>query len=352
MAETLPSPPATPTPTPGTFADSDPDSNTPATTAATTQADLVAQLDDLLASYLNLLDTYTNLRSALSKDLSSGFFSLAQANRAADSTLGTGRRYGEEGYDARMKALRRVRVRASRPENGAEGHLFCRKNDEPESEREPELEPELEPEPEPDHKKEENGKQDLPRDEHSHSEPQKDMTPDPSLPPSTTSDASSNLRPPSYAFTIPHQITTTSSPSTNIDPLKWYGILHPATLGAAQSHFASAVSTTLPQLLTTVSSMHALESDIWHVRRQLDLLDDYDYDYDYNYDSVSNGEDQSQVDSLGSSGNVGATFAVGTVSGRSKPAAPPTSSKSPSSSRKPSLVSRSSQPRPRVLKLD
>src|ERR1700728_4011474 len=49
----------------------------------------------------------STLRTQLSKQFSDGFFSLARANHASP-TLGSGRRYGEEGYDKRMKAQRRI----------------------------------------------------------------------------------------------------------------------------------------------------------------------------------------------------------------------------------------------------
>src|SRR5436305_5836411 len=65
------------------------------------------RLDNLLETYLELLDEYTTLRTQLSKQLSDGFFSLASANHTSP-TLGSGRRYGEEGYDERMKAHRRI----------------------------------------------------------------------------------------------------------------------------------------------------------------------------------------------------------------------------------------------------
>ncbi|EXJ77474.1 hypothetical protein A1O3_09700 [Capronia epimyces CBS 606.96] len=69
---------------------------------------LSKRLDALLESYLTLLDTYTRLREQLSKGFASGFLALAQANR--NSALGPGRRYGEEGYDKRMKALKRLQI--------------------------------------------------------------------------------------------------------------------------------------------------------------------------------------------------------------------------------------------------
>lgn len=95
MADSLPSPPESRSSTP------DETKNTDTNTDA-----LTARLDDLLEQYLELLDQYTTLREELSKTFSSGFFSLAQAQRA--STLGAGRRYGEECYDERMKAQRKV----------------------------------------------------------------------------------------------------------------------------------------------------------------------------------------------------------------------------------------------------
>jgi hypothetical protein len=49
----------------------------------------------------------STLRTQLSKQFSDGFFSLARANHTSP-TLGSRRRYGEEGYDERMKAQRRI----------------------------------------------------------------------------------------------------------------------------------------------------------------------------------------------------------------------------------------------------
>jgi len=63
-------------------------------------------LDDLLKQYLGFLDEYHAARQELSRHLSTGFFNLAQANRSA----GPGRRYGQDYYDERMQASRRVSV--------------------------------------------------------------------------------------------------------------------------------------------------------------------------------------------------------------------------------------------------
>ena len=64
------------------------------------------RLDALWISYLNTLDLYQQAQAQLQKHLSSGFFSLAQANRSAQA----GRRYGRDWYDDRMRASWRVRL--------------------------------------------------------------------------------------------------------------------------------------------------------------------------------------------------------------------------------------------------
>ena len=67
------------------------------------------KLDELVEKYLILLDQYQKARQELSEHLSSGFLDLAQANRSASA----GRRFGEDYYDGRMQASRRISVEAS-----------------------------------------------------------------------------------------------------------------------------------------------------------------------------------------------------------------------------------------------
>lgn len=83
----------------------------------------VQLLDSLLARYLHLLDTHQKLQESLGKQFSTvsislaldswswtdreiqGFFQLAHANYVSP-----GRRFGEDFYDERMKATRRLYV--------------------------------------------------------------------------------------------------------------------------------------------------------------------------------------------------------------------------------------------------
>lgn len=71
-----------------------------------TVSDLQNRLDELWDSYLTLLDGYTKAQDEIKKHLNSGFLSLAKAQSSAP----LGRRYGQDWYDERMKAEKRVHV--------------------------------------------------------------------------------------------------------------------------------------------------------------------------------------------------------------------------------------------------
>lgn len=64
------------------------------------------RLDELWEIYLGFLDKYTRAQHEIQKSMASGFFSLARAQAGAPF----GRRYGQDWYDERMKAVQRVRV--------------------------------------------------------------------------------------------------------------------------------------------------------------------------------------------------------------------------------------------------
>lgn len=68
---------------------------------------LYSQLDTLWARYLDLVDDYTAAQAAIKKHMSSGFFSLAEAN--FKSSRG---RYGQDYYDERAVATTRIAVEA------------------------------------------------------------------------------------------------------------------------------------------------------------------------------------------------------------------------------------------------
>jgi len=196
-----------------------------------TDPDTLSQrLDELLEQYLHLLDQYTVLREELSKSFSSGFFSLAHAQRA--STLGAGRRYGHEYYDERMKAQRVVKIDEERQPDGlvwnvgrkvaptmTAGDAGSRAKEEHAAVQPGEKHEQME-----ENNKKERRKQD---------------------------------------------------PATR-DPITWFGILAPSSLRQCQSHFTDAVENQIPNLLSVESDMRRVEDQIWVVREKLGLMHEYD----------------------------------------------------------------------------
>ncbi|KAJ4346121.1 hypothetical protein N0V95_005674 [Ascochyta clinopodiicola] len=67
---------------------------------------LITRLDTLLEQYLHTLDEYEKLTQQLSAQLSTAFFSLAQANFHNRS----GVHYGQDRYDERVQATRKMYV--------------------------------------------------------------------------------------------------------------------------------------------------------------------------------------------------------------------------------------------------
>lgn len=228
MATSLPSPPESRSSTPASEQQvhlkrdpsTDPDADT-----------LSQRLDELLEQYLHLLDQYTLLREELSKSFSSGFFSLAHAQRA--STLGAGRRYGQEYYDERMKAQRMVKVDEEYQPDGlvwkvgrkvapatTAGDAGSRAKEEDAAAVQPSEKHE---------QVEENNKKEWPKQD----------------------------------------------PATR-DPITWFGILAPSSLRQCQSHFTSAVENQIPDLLSVESDMRQVEDQIWALREKLGLVHEYD----------------------------------------------------------------------------
>lgn len=233
MADSLPSPPESRSSTP------DETTNTGA---------LTARLDGLLEQYLELLDQYTTLREQLSKTFSSGFFSLAQAQRA--STLGAGRRYGEECYDERMKAQRKLSWTSV---DTNEGDLKCRITREEEvftsgSEKEGTKETLT---------NNAKGSKELGADESIKQHDQKMEN--------NTDGKDTHSR-----AARPKQ-----DPAKR-DPLTWFGVLVPPTLRQTQAHFVKATEDQIPKLLATDLKMKSIERQVWAFRDELGISSDYE----------------------------------------------------------------------------
>ncbi|BCR91587.1 uncharacterized protein ACHE_70430A [Aspergillus chevalieri] len=218
-------------------------------------AELLQSLDTLLERYLHLLDRHQKLQADLAKRLSSGFFSLAQANY----TCPPGRRYGADYYDERMKATRKVSLRTpsketEESEDSTEakdyGHTFAieytpdnrgyeQEKDKGTSESPSDTAPSDE---NPDHHKE---------GENSTRKPDNASAPE-------------NLET-EFTAQKPRPIKKFGSS----DPITWYGILVPPSLRSAQKSFTEAVNEHLSELANVIVEMRAFEKKIEEVRNRL-----------------------------------------------------------------------------------
>lgn len=278
MSTQLPSPPSSRPATPP--ADHKPDQAV-VQDKSNSEPSLSQRLDHLLESYLELLDTYTTLRDQVSKDLSAGFFSLASANR--NSTLGPGRRYGEEGYDQRMKASRTVQIVESTrcpPSKAATKDREDSTEKATSTERTSATAEHQQPSAagtgwSTEHQQTSPAVATETNDttvEHKQQEgsPIEDDTPPHTASSHSTHDTSH--LPPSHTYSI----RTSTPPAPSKDPLKWYGILVPPSLRQCQTQFQHAVSSTFPDLVNTMSEMRILEEQVGEIRRALGLLEGYE----------------------------------------------------------------------------
>lgn len=249
---------------------------------------VVDRLDILLEQYLVLLDSYTTLREKLSREFSSGFFSLASANRSASSTLGAGRRYGPEGFSGKMKALRGTSVEPR--------FLAIGKAEEVEE------------------------TQDTGRSAAGKGSEKQQMKEGSA---ETTSGSASDDGRREHFSVSSLQLWDSDKKS---DPLRWYGIMSPPALRQCQSIFTTSITDTIPSLLTAISHLRAIEEEIWKLRGSLGVL----HGYDYPSNAGTQEEEASQPNELPVRHALSPKKGLSNLVSRSKPV----------------------EPRPRVLKMD
>ncbi|PSN70357.1 hypothetical protein BS50DRAFT_571617 [Corynespora cassiicola Philippines] len=198
---------------------------------------LIEQLDQLLEKYLETLDEYQKAQQQLAKFLSSGYLSLAQANFSNSSRT----RFGQDYYDERMQAQRKVSVTA---------------------------------------------KQDIFR--FSVSGPTPDV-PSPEVDGTAGSENTRSARaseaPVGTAGESPEQSegadaqneksdeeAKSAGEKVSTDSIRWFGILVPPALRAAQASFVSAVEEPVPRVATLIKELRKQEIDIGRLRKQIKKL--------------------------------------------------------------------------------
>ncbi|OKL63483.1 hypothetical protein UA08_01969 [Talaromyces atroroseus] len=249
----------------------------------------VQLLDELLEHYLQLLDRHQKLQESLGKQLASGFFQLTHANYCSP-----GRRFGEDFYDERMKATRRLKITSSLMDK-VSGYS-CENTGLRKVQFEVNYKSVLEPEDvhEEDKnidKEEERGNSALANatatteiaggqthdnngalNEIEEDKQKPGISATPPSPSQTTQDSSTDGNVDATNNDDDHNGTKKVPPRKlfrSDDPVAWYGILVPPSLRRAQQSFTEAVNDGIPQLVTVAREMQRVENLVHKLRRQI-----------------------------------------------------------------------------------
>ncbi|KAG6000099.1 hypothetical protein E4U43_001695 [Claviceps pusilla] len=193
---------------------------------------LQLHIDNLLQRHLALLDQYTSLRERLSRLHSSTLQDIARANFSAQR----GQRFGQDQYDGRMRALRRVvvegeeRVRICVVRGGGDDETGVNEREEDKKAND-----------------EKNGDDKSPED---------DVKADHDKKSEDDKKADNDKKTPNH--------------NHKHDPLRWFGILTPPPLRSAQAHAVEAVEQVIPQLVSIAAEMQHLEIEVRRARKKRD----------------------------------------------------------------------------------
>lgn len=199
--------------------------------------DSIPDIDALLERYLVLLDEYTTLRAELSRLQTATFHHLARANFAAER----GVRFGQDYYDERMQAARRVAmVVVNDVEEGADKVTW-------EVVKATESQPE--PESESDRPKSEKRTQEGREGNAAEKEDDED---------DNDNDDKSREEKPNPKAKKP----------ISKDPIRWFGLLTPLALRQTQASAIDTVERVIPRLVTVDAEMRQVEIEIRRARKR------------------------------------------------------------------------------------
>ncbi|KAG6046154.1 hypothetical protein E4U39_001598 [Claviceps sp. Clav50 group G5] len=238
---------------------------TPAKALPPNQTHLQDQIDLLLQRHLILLDQYTHLRAHLSRLQSSTFQDLARANFSAPR----GQRFGQDQYDERMRASRRVRLRGGEPvefcvvrtdndggyeaEKGAgDGKGGDDTKREEDTQRQNNMGEDGKGGRDGNGAENGNGREDA--NEETNAEEGEDDDEK-----GTTEDANDAEN---------GEDKTARSRNPPNDPLRWFGLLTPTPLRAAQGHATQAVEEVIPRLASVMAEMQHVEIEVRRARKR------------------------------------------------------------------------------------
>lgn len=186
--------------------------------------DSIPDIDVLLERYLVLLDEYTTLRAELSRLQTATFHNLARANFAAER----GVRFGQDYYDERMQAGRRVVGEVRDVEEGINKVTWG-------------VVKATEPEP----------VSDTPKSEKNTGEGEVEAEAE------NGDDESREEKPKPEA----------KKPSSK-DPIRWFGLLTPLALRQTQASAIDTVERVIPRLVTVDAEMRQVEIEVRRARKR------------------------------------------------------------------------------------
>ncbi|KAK3322482.1 hypothetical protein B0H66DRAFT_205543 [Apodospora peruviana] len=208
---------------------------------AETTVDLDTTIDTLLERYLTLLDEYTRLRARLN-GLQSGIYqNLARANFSAQR----GVRYGQDHYDDRMQAARRVQITQSSPSAGHHVIFDMIKVTADESE-------------------ENDDKNNTKKEDQQEEQDEKKSAAAATTKDDNNHDGSGKPSPP-------------PKKRNNHDPLRWFGLLSPQPLRLAQAQAVQAVEEIIPRLASLSAAMADVELQVRRARKKRSKAEKVDH---------------------------------------------------------------------------
>lgn len=178
------------------------------------------RIDDLLERYLGLVDEYTRLRDDLSRLQRSMFQDVARANFSAER----GVRYGQDQYDERMQASRKLDIGAQGPNSLP---LFT-----------------VAPVPKEENEAMVDGEKEDKEDKEANEDANND------------------------ANDSQEKEASKKNAKTVKDPLRWYGLFAPPALRSAQTTAIQTVEDTIPRLVTVNAEMLEVEIQIRRAKKK------------------------------------------------------------------------------------
>ncbi|CRG82941.1 hypothetical protein PISL3812_00288 [Talaromyces islandicus] len=223
--------------------------------------DQVQELDNLLERYLYLIDNYQTLQKKLGKNLSSGFFSLTHANYCSPT-----RRFGEDFYDERMKATRRLNITTHESQDlQAEAKQPLGRKIEVNVEYRSVLAKDGDT-----NSVQESDKTTLESEKANREHEPPESVNESQDPGTTTPPPTSSENEETHKSLVEETKPSKTKRFRSDDPISWYGILVPPSLRSAQTSFTESVNSDIPQLVSTINEIKQIESLIYRLRKDIE----------------------------------------------------------------------------------